>query len=77
MPTENIEPLVQSLEQHGVALVVLSVVLLLLFLYFWRLINQKPLTEKLLVLIYELKAEVSEVKAIIQGTFRNKGWGDD
>lgn len=74
--------------EYGVALTILSVVLLLLFLYFKKLINQKSIVERLLdaqskilaSIVSELqraKEDLVDIKATLRGGFRTKGRNDD
>ncbi len=78
----------QALSEYGIALVLISFVLLLLFIYFWKMINQKSLFERMFdaqnhmleqmaVKLQEVKEELIKIKTIVNGNFRNKGWDDE
>ena len=72
------------MHEYGVSLVLLALVTVLLFAYFWRLVNAKPehvrlfdsinhLIEKLVTEIQCIKISVAEVKTMLNGEFRNRG----
>ena len=78
----------QSFVEYGVALSILSVVVLLLFLYFKNLINQKSLIEQLLeaqskvitnilLEMHRIKEDLVEIRTTLKGGFRTKGRDDD
>jgi len=80
--------LTNSLAEVGVVLTILSVVLLLLFLYFKNLINQKSILERQLDTnkglisniirdLQKLKEDIIEVKLMLRGGFRTRGRDDE
>ena len=77
-----------SMSEYGVALVVLSFVLLLLFVYFWKMINQKGLFERLFeaqnhmieiltVKVDRIKEDLLIIRTRMEGDFRVKGRDED
>lgn len=85
---EGIEPLsmMQWMHEYGVSIVFMALVSVLLFLYFWKVINAKPeslrlfgsvtvLIEKISADIQAIKVTIAEIKTMLDGNFRNKGGG--
>ncbi len=84
----KITPIATNFVEYGVAITILSVVLLLLFLYFKKLINQKSLVERLfetqnsvlaniLTEIHRIKEDLVDIRATLRGGFRTRGRDDD
>jgi len=84
----KIEPINMALVEYGVALTILSIVLLLLFLYFRKLINQKSLVERLfdaqntmlgniVIELHRIKEDLVDIRATLRGGFRTRGRDDD
>jgi len=85
---KGISPVTQSLTELGAVVTILSIVLLLLFLYFRKLINQKSLIERLLETnkgilnnviseLHRVKEDLIEIKTTLRGGFRTRGRDDD
>lgn len=84
----SVNTIAHSMHEYGAISVILSFVLLLVFVYFWKLINQRSQIEKrfdrLEQIMNELKqncdkikTNLLELKYMIKGRFRNKGWEED
>ena len=77
----HLDPVVQSFIDYGVALTILAIVILLLVLYFKKLIGQKTIIEKQLdenkTILKEVREDTIAIKIILQGGFRIKGLNDD
>ena len=86
MPITEADKIVRSMETHGAAIVVLSIVILFVVVYFWKLMNRNPLEKQfasqglvldiLLKQINIIREEVLEIKIGLRGSFRNRGKDD-
>jgi hypothetical protein len=74
--------------RYGVGIVLVSIVLVLLFMYFWKIINSPPkyvelfkqtgdLLEKVHNAIHKNTLLLVEVKTLLRGGFRNNKDDDD
>ena len=77
-----------SMSEYGVALVILSFVLLLLFVYFWKMINQKSSFERmfesqrqmiasLIKKVDKVKDDLLIIRTRLEGNFRVRGMDED
>ena len=86
MPAVKVDPtlVAHSMSEYGVALVIVSFVLLLLFVYFWKMINQKSIIERMFDAqnavmetqtkkIEKIKEDVLVIRIRLEGDFRVKG----
>ena len=80
--------IVQILEKHGATFALMAIMLPLLFLYFWKMIQQKSLYERLfdaqnkileqLVIKFDkMKDDILEIRIRISGDFKLKGKDDE
>ena len=80
------EKMITSLETHGVALVVLALVIIFVVIYFWKLMNKNSVAnyfnsqglvlDMLLKQVNVIREEVLEIKIGLRGSFRNRGKDD-
>ena len=87
MPPIKPDAVAQSLNEYGIALVIISFVLCLLFVYFWKMINQKSLFERLfesqntilnrlIKKLDKVKDDILVIKTKLDGNFRTQGRDD-
>jgi uncharacterized protein YoxC len=78
--------MITSLETHGIALVVLALVIIFVVIYFWKLMNKNSVAnyfnsqglvlDMLLKQVNVIREEVLEIKIGLRGNFRNRGKDD-